>query len=328
VSEQPAGERLPGIHHVTAICGDPQRNLDYYVGFLGLRLVKKTVNFDDPGSYHLYYGDGVGSPGTIMTFFAWILPPTVTAKGRPGTGQVTTTSFRIPASSLNFWVDRCASAAIDFAGPEVVHGEQVLTLADPDGLRVELVARGADEPIAPWSDGPVPVQHAIRGFSGASLCVERFEETSQLLTTSMGMREVASEGSRWRFQIGAGTSASIDLVSQPEAEPGRTGIGTVHHIAWRTPSPETQLALRAELVGLGLDVTAVLDRQYFESVYFREPGGVLFEIATDQPGFTVDEPGDELGRSLKLPPWLEPRRERIEARLPTLRLPMSANKRT
>jgi catechol 2,3-dioxygenase-like lactoylglutathione lyase family enzyme len=317
-----AGTPIPGIHHITAICGDPQRNLDFYTGLLGLRLVKKTVNFDDPGTYHLYYGDGLGTPGTILTFFAWILPPVVTAQARQGTGQITATPFRIPATSLDFWVDRLAAAGADFEGPEERFGEPVVSLLDPDGLPLELVARAGGVPRAPWAEGPIPAEHAIRGFSGATLCLSGYEKTAELLTGTMGLREVGQEGSTFRFQVGEGEEAAmIDLHCQPEGEPGRMGIGAVHHIAWRTPSAEAQLEWRRVLAGTGLDVTPVLDREYFTSIYYREPGGVLFEIATDEPGFTVDEPPEELGTHLKLPPWLEPRRERIEARLPLLRRP-------
>jgi glyoxalase family protein len=313
---------MPGIHHISAICGDPQRNVNFYVGLLGLRLVKKTVNFDDPGTYHLYCGDGLGSPGTIMTFFAWILPPTIQANARQGTGQISATSFRIPTSSLEFWVDRLAGAGVDFDGPHERFGDPVISLLDPDSLPLELVARGSGATRTPWKEGPIPVEHAIRGFSGATLCLDGYERTAQLLTETMGFRELAREGSRFRFQVGEGDDAAmIDLHCQPEGEPGRMGIGAVHHIAWRARTPEEQMQWRKVLVEAGLDVTPVLDRNYFTSIYYREPGGVLFEIATDPPGFTIDESPEELGSNLKLPPWLEPRRERLEARLPQLRLP-------
>jgi catechol 2,3-dioxygenase-like lactoylglutathione lyase family enzyme len=314
---------IPGIHHITAICGEPQRNVDFYAGTLGLRLVKKTVNFDDPGSYHLYYGDGRGTPGTIMTFFAWILPPTVTASARQGTGQITATPFRVPAASVDYWVERLAATGVDFDGPEPCFGEPVISLRDPDGLPLELVAGGGGPLRAPWTEAPVPPEHSIRGFAGATLCLDGYERTAALLTETMGFRPVGREGSRFRFQVGEGEDAAlIDLHCQPEGDPGRMGIGAVHHIAWRTPSGEAQREWRRVLAATGLDVTPVLDREYFESIYYREPGGVLFEIATDPPGFTVDEAPDELGTHLKLPPWLEPRRARIEARLPAIRLPV------
>lgn len=319
--------RMPGIHHITAICGDPQRNIDFYVGLLGLRLVKKTVNFDDPGSYHLYYGDGLGSPGTIMTFFALVLSPMATAKAGQGTGQITATPFWIPEASVDFWVDRLAAAAVDFHGPETRFGETVISLLDPDGLPLELVGRAGGTLRAPWEKGPVPTEHAIRGFAGATLSLAGYERTARLLTDTMGFRETGSESARFRFQAGEGKDAAmIDLLCQPEGDPGRMGIGAVHHIAWRTPSREQQEQWRRALADAGFDVTPVLDRNYFESVYFREPGGVLFEIATDPPGFTVDEEPEELGSHLKLPPWLEPRRESIEARLPEVRVPGSGGR--
>ncbi|MGH7448338.1 MAG: ring-cleaving dioxygenase [Longimicrobiales bacterium] len=312
--------RIPGIHHITAICGDPQTNLDFYVGVLGLRPVKKTVNFDDPGSYHLYYGDGLGSPGTIMTFFAWMLPPLASGRGRQGTGQVGATPFLIPEASLDFWTDRLAADAIDFDGPEMGFGESVITLTDLDGLPLELIARPGGAVREVWQQSPVPVEHAIRGFAGATLCLDGYERTAALLTETMGFREAGQEGSRFRFEAGEGDDiAMIDLLCQPENEPGRTGTGAVHHIAWRTTTDDAQQEWRRVLVETGLGVTPVLDRMYFRSIYFREPGGVLFEIATDPPGFTVDETSEDLGTELKLPPWLEPRRERLEARLPALR---------
>jgi catechol 2,3-dioxygenase-like lactoylglutathione lyase family enzyme len=313
---------IPGIHHITAICGDPQRNVDFYVGMLGLRLVKKTVNFDDPGTYHLYYGDGLGTPGTIMTFFAWLLPPLVTGHGRQGTGQITAVPFRIPTASIDFWVDRLAAAALDFDGPEERFGESVLSLRDPDGLPLELIARDGGAERALWSDAPVPIEHAIRGFAGATLSLNGYERSAKLVTETMEFRRVAEEGGRFRFQVGDGPEgAMIDLHCRPELERGRMGIGAVHHIAWRTPSAESQLEWRTRLAAAGMDVTPVLDRNYFHSIYYREPGGALFEIATDPPGFTVDEPPAELGAHLKLPSWLEPRRRALEARLPALRPP-------
>jgi glyoxalase family protein len=314
---------LLGIHHVTAICGDPQRNIDFYSGFLGLRLVKKTVNFDDPGSYHLYYGDALGTPGTILTFFAWIgSPPLSIVRGRPGTGQVVAASFAVPRAALDFWVDRLADSAADFDAPERRFDELVLTFRDPDGIVLELVGRDDIAARAPWREGPVAEQHAIRGLAGASLCLEGYERTAALLGDTLGFHFVGAEANRFRFETGVhGATARIDLVSQPDALPGRTGTGTVHHIAWRTLDDEEHERWRARLGGRGLDVTPIIDRQYFHSIYFREPGGVLFEIATDPPGFTIDEAPEVLGQELQLPYWLESRRSRIEARLPEVRAP-------
>lgn len=309
-----------GLHHVTAIARDARGNLDFYTRVLGLRLVKKTVNFDDPTSYHLYYGDGVGSPGTIMTFFAWVLPPTVTARARQGNGQISATPFLIAENALEFWIDRLIAADIHFDGPDARFGEQVISLRDPDGLPIELVARGGGKLRAPWTGGPVPPEHAIQGLAGATLSLSGYERTAALLTETMGLREAGSEGSRFRFQVGEGEDAAmIDLLCSPEGDAGRMGMGAVHHIAWRAPTDEAQQEWRRLLVDAGLDVTPVLDRNYFYSIYYREPGGVMFEIATDEPGFTVDEPADRLGSDLKLPAWLEARRQRLEAILPELR---------
>lgn len=316
------GLTFPGVHHITAICGDPQRNIDFYVELLGLRLVKRTVNFDDPGTYHFYYGDGLGSPGTVMTFFPWILPPGVSARGRQGTGQVTVTSFWIPETSVDYWIDRLAAEAIPFDGPSTRFDETVIAFRDPDGLVLELVARPGGKLRAPWKEGPVPTEHAIVGFAGATFSLADHVPTARLLTETMGFRPVGQEGSRFRFQVGEGPDAAmIDLLSEPDGEPGRVGIGTVHHIAWRALTGDDQLAWQRVLTQAGFHVTPVQDRNYFESVYFRERGGVLFEIATDPPGFTRDETPEELGSGLKLPPWLEPHREQIERSLPDIRLP-------
>jgi len=310
-----------GIHHISAICSDQQRNLDFYTGLLGLRLVKKTVNFDDPTSYHLYYGDGLGNPGTLMTFFAWILPPTVTARARQGTGLMTATPFRIPKAALDFWIDRFADAGVPFIGPHERFDEKFISFSDPDGLPLELVARDGNVPRASWGEEKLPEEYAIQGFSGATFCLNGYQHTASLLTEKMGLREVGHEGSRFRFQAGDGDAATmIDLSCQPEGSTGRIGVGGVHHIAWRAASDSEQQQWRRVLAESGLDVTPVLDRKYFKSIYFREPGGILFEIATDGPGFTVDESPEELGMSLRLPEWLEPRRAYIEARLPELRL--------
>lgn len=318
-------EALPGIHHVTAICSDPQRNVDFYAGVLGLRLVKRTVNFDDPGTYHLYYGDGVGTPGTIMTFFAWILPPFVRANARQGTGQITATAFSIPESSLDYWIERLSRAGVEVDAHERRFSEPVISFRDPDGLPLELVARPGKTHGVYWKDSPVPREHAIRAIGGATFSLTGFERTAELLAETMGFLRIGQEGSHYRFQLGEGDAAAMtDIHCQPEGEAGRMGIGAVHHVAWRTSTPEAQQRWREVLVSNGFDVTPVLDRNYFESIYFREPGGILFEIATDPPGFTVDESAEVLGRRLKLPPWLEGRRAHLEATLPDLRVPAGA----
>lgn len=307
---------LPGIHHVTAIAGDPQRNLSFYAGTLALRLVKLTVNYDDPGTYHLYYGDGTGQPGTILTFFPWRGVP----RGRAGAGQVTTTSFSVPARSLPFWTERLRSQGVAFEGPMERFGERLLTLADPDGMQIELVAAAADTRPG-WPDGPVPADAAIRGFHSATLTVARAAETTHLLTETMRLREVGREGDRTRFALGdGGPHALVDVIDDRSGRRGLQGAGSVHHIAWRTPDDEQEQQWLQTLLKEGLHVSPVMDRTYFHSIYYREPSGVLFEIATDPPGFTVDEPVESFGSRLILPAWLEPRRAELEQTLPRLEL--------
>jgi len=306
-----------GIHHVTAIAGEPQRNADFYVGLLGLRLVKKTVNFDDPGTYHLYYGDGGGNPGSIMTFFPWPGAPL----GLQGTGQLTVTSFSIPAGSLGYWTERLVGHGVRFEKPTQRFDETVISFADPEGMRLELIA-ASDDAREPWEDGTVPAEHAIRGFHHVSLSERDPARTAKLMTDALGFRQVDEGAGRLRFEAGAGGPGNlVDVVDGSGESRGRMGVGTVHHVAFRAADDDTELAIRERVTALGYNVTPVLDRNYFRSIYFREPGGVLFEIATDPPGFAVDEDPAELGAHLKLPPWLEPRRDRIESVLPPLRVP-------
>jgi glyoxalase family protein len=306
-----------GIHHVTAIAGEPQRNVDFYAGLLGLRVVKKTVNFDDPETYHLYYGDGRGTPGSIMTFFPWRAAP----RGRIGAGQLTVTSFSVPAASLGYWTERLVEGGVRFERPEDRFGETVLPFPDPDGLRLELVAAGEDRREG-WADGPVPADHAVRGFHHVTLAVADPARTATLMTDTLGFRQTGEAGSSTRYEAGeGGPGNAVDLEDGAGSPRGTMGVGTVHHVAFRVPDGDTQLEVREKVDALGYNVTPVLDRNYFRSIYFREPGGVLFEVATDPPGFAVDEDTKHLGESLKLPPWLEPRRERLEGALPPLRLP-------
>ncbi len=307
-----------GMHHVTAIAGDPQQNIDFYAGFLGLRLVKLTVNFDDPGTYHLYYGDEAGHPGTILTFFPW----PGAAKGRRGTGQVSVISFSIPEQAVSYWMERCKRHGIAVEGPAARFDEQVLSFIDADGLQLELVAYTGAEERSAWEAGPVPPEHAVRGLYSVTLSEAGYERTAALLTEVLGFRPLVEAGNRFRYEVGAGGLGTlVDLLSLPEAPPGRVAVGSVHHVAWRTPNDEQQAAWREQLAERGLNVTPVMDRQYFHSIYFREPGGVLFQIATDLPGFTVDQPLEQLGKRLMLPPWLEPKRVQLEQILPRLRLP-------
>ena len=305
-----------GIHHVTAISGGPQRNVDFYAGTLGLRLVKKTVNFDDPETYHLYYGDGAGSPGTIMTFFPWANAP----GGRIGAGQLVVSSFSIPTASLGYWTERLVEKGVRFERPRDRFGDTVLSFEDPDRLRIELVT--AEDARPGRAGGPVQEVHSIRGFHHVALAVETTDRTAALLTDTLGFRRVDEAEGRIRLSaVEGGPGDLVDVVNASGFPRGSMGVGTVHHVAFRVPDEEAQLALREEVAAIGYNVTPVLDRNYFRSIYFREPGGVLFEIATDPPGFAVDEDYEHLGEALKLPPWLEPRRGRLEEVLPPLRVP-------
>jgi len=306
---------IPGIHHVTAIATDPQANVDFYTQVLGLRLVKRTVNFDDPGTYHLYFGDTTGRPGTIMTFFPW----PGARRGRRGAGQATVTGFSIPADAVGYWSDRLQQLGVDHQPAMRRLDEEVLTVLDPDGLMLELVASGSEDGREPWLDGPIPPAHAIRGFSGVTLEERALAPTASLLTDVLGFSIAAASGSRTRFTAhDAGHASVVDVVERDDAPTGLVAAGTVHHVAWRVPDDDAQASWRARLADAGVDVTPVQDRCYFRSIYFREPGGVLFEIATDVPGFTVDEVPERLGEELRLPPWLEPHRERIVQTLPPL----------
>ncbi|GAA1393484.1 ring-cleaving dioxygenase [Pseudonocardia kongjuensis] len=301
-----------GLHHVTAVAGDPQRNVDFYVTVLGLRLVKRTVNFDAPQVYHLYYGDGGGNPATLLTFFPW---PDV-RPGRTGAGLTTATSFAVPPESLGWWQGRLAGLGVPVDGPVTRDDEEVLTLRDPDGLVVELVAAPGDHRSGWDGSGHVPAEHAVRGLHAVTLSEADAEPTHRMLA-ELGMSHAGDDGPRSRFRADGPAATAVDVLDGVDGRGLQAG-GTVHHIAFRVPDGETQQRWRDELVARGLEVTEILDRRYFTSIYFREPGGVLFELATDGPGFTVDEPLLELGRSLRLPPWLEPDRASIEANLPAL----------
>ncbi len=311
-------KQILGIHHITAIAGDPQTNLDFYAGVLGLRLVKLTVNYDDPGTYHLYYGDGVGHPGTILTFFPW---PRA-RKGRRGTGQVTETAFAIPEHAIDFWTVRLAEHRVAFKGPFDRFGEQVISLSDPDGLGIELIGAKTTRDDRAYQAGPVLLEFAIRGFHSATLTEADHRETAALLTDTMGFKLVGQDGERFRYAVDSGETAGlVDVLRAPDEAAGHVLAGTVHHIAWRTADDTQQRSWRTELTRLNYGVSPVMDRKYFHSIYYSEPGGILFEIATDPPGFSVDEAPEELGSKLVLPPWLESERANLEAVLPPLRLP-------
>ena len=309
---------IEGLHHVTAIAGEPQKNINFYTGVLGLRLVKLTVNFDDPTTYHLYYGDGQGHPGTIMTFFPW---PSA-FKGLIGTGQLTVTSFAVPEKSLPYWRERLRKRGVEFDEATSDFGEELLFLRDPDGLQLELVSTSNANPERVWERGPVPTEHAVRGFHHVTLSENGYERTASLLTDVLGFKRIAKQGNRFRYALADGApSTMVDLVCAPEGRPGSVAVGTVHHVAWRTATNAEQVQWRDTLRKLDYDVTPIIDRQYFHSIYFREPGGVLFEIATDPPGFATDETLEHLGTSLELPPWLEEDRPELERLLPRVELP-------
>lgn len=313
-----------GIHHITAIASDPQRNLDFYAGTLGLRLVKLTVNFDDPGSYHLYYGDEIGRPGSLLTFFAW----PGGQRGRQGTGQASVVAFAILPASLGFWIERLLAQGVKYEGPTRRFDEQVLSLTDPDGLLLELVATPRVLGTPPWADGPLPLEHTIRGLHGATLWEDGDTGSADFLVRTMGFQSGPEESGVLRLQSGgSGVGTVVNLRRAPGFWQGAIGVGTVHHVAFRAASDEVQLKKRAEIEAQGRGITPVIDRQYFHSVYFREPGGILFEIATDAPGFLIDESRAELGTHLKLPPMYEPSREEIERALPPVRLPQASVER-
>ena len=308
--------RHNGIHHVTAIAGQARRNLDFYRRVLGLRLVKKTVNFDDPGTYHFYYGDELGQPGTILTFFPW----EHATSGRLGVGETQETVFRVPEASIGYWTHRLIEQGLPHDAPEKRFGETTVAFKDPDGLRLSLVAIPGTERESAWSDGTIPAEYAIRGFHSASLLVADAAPTAAILTDVLGFTETGREGSVVRYTTGdTALGGIIDLREAGNFLRGRQGAGSVHHIAFRAANDAVQLEMAEKLVrSHGIRTTDQKNRDYFRSVYFREPNGILFEIATDDPGFAIDEPAVSLGQTLKLPRFLEPSRERIEAALPKI----------
>lgn len=305
---------LTGIHHVTAIASDPQANIDFYVRVLGLRLVKKTVNFDDPTAYHLYYGDATGAPGSIVTFFYW---PRGASRGRVGPGQMTRLSFSAPPAALDYWLERLQRERVT-AERRTRFGEDVVAFVDPDGIPVEIVGVATD-PRTGWTGGEIPAAHALRGLHTAELTVRAAAPTEKLLTEQMGYRLVRREASRARFEIGAGGSGTfIDVIADAETRPGLGGVGTIHHVAWSVPDDASEQLMLDRLADTGLPTSGVRDRNYFHSIYYREPGTILFEIATATPGFAIDEPVATLGAALKLPAQFEAHRAQIEAALPPL----------
>ncbi len=304
---------VQGIHHITAFASDPQANVDFYQHVLGQRLVKTTVNFDDPGTYHLYYGDEIGSPGTVLTFFPWV----GAERGQRGRGEIGAVAYAIRQESLDFWRAHLVEHGVNVHNGGERFGAPVLMFEDPDGMPLELVASDAPDTIRTWREGPIPVEHALRGFHGLTLWADRVELTADVLTGVMGYQFAGQEDNRWRYVSAGAPGPHVDVLVLPQLARGAMGAGSVHHVAYRARDDAEQLDYQRQIAQTGLRVTEVRDRQYFHSIYFREPGGVLFEIATDGPGFLIDEPVEQLGTSLKLPPWLEPQRDTIARILPS-----------
>lgn len=300
--------KITGLHHVTALTSDAQQNIDFYAGILGLRMVKKTINFDSPDVYHFYYGNETGDPGTILTFFPFPGIP----KGRKGNEQVTVTSFSIPENSLDYWLKRLDMFKIAHQKPRERFEEIFIYFEDPDGLGLELVANKTDDRRG-FTYGHIPEESAIKGFYGITLGEDKYENTAWFMTNQMDHNLVAEKANRFRFSAGKSSVGFVDILDSPDSKEGREGSGTVHHVAFATPDDQTQVDFREKLlVSRVVSPTAVIDRQYFHSVYFREPGGVLFEAATSDLGFTIDESPEHLGEKLKLPYWEEKNREEIE----------------
>jgi glyoxalase family protein len=313
---------ISGLHHVTAIAGPAQENLDFYSGILGMRLVKKSVNQDDPGTYHLFYADAEGHPGTDITFFPWA----DLAPRRDGYGLSTEVSLAVPPGSLDFWAERFTKLGASASAPETRFGAKVLPVRDPHGLPIALVESESSlgRPFTPWDRSPIPEPFQIRGLESARMLEHDLDEPTAFLRDAFGFREMSEETGWHRYGVGEGASGQyLDLRAAPNERRGAWGTGTIHHLAWRVADDAEQLAVREQVLRQGAQPTPVIDRFWFKSVYFREPGGVLFELATDGPGFAVDEAAESLGESLVLPPWLEPNRDAIEKVLPKLTSPAS-----
>jgi glyoxalase family protein len=310
-------ENVPGIHHLTSITGDVQKCVDFYVSVLGLRFVKQSVNFDVPDTYHIYFGDRFGTPGTAMTFFGWHHLPW----RRAGNGQVTVIAFAVPERSLDFWSGRLRELGVASSRSERF-GAGVIALRDPDQIQIELVGQSSDDRWSVWPDSPVGADDQIRGFHSVLLSLAEEEPTARFLSETMGFRALGREDGRVRFGTGpGGPNALLDIVTDPKLHTGEEATGTVHHVAWRALDDAHEVAWREALVAAGRTVTPVIERKYFRSIYSREPGGVLFEIATDKPGFTVDEPEESLGSGLQLPPQHEHLRDSLKVNLAPIAVP-------
>jgi len=313
----------PGLHHITVISGPAQENLDFYAGVLGMRLVKKSVNQDDPGTYHLFYADAEGHPGTDLTFFPWAQM----APARDGFGLSTEVSLAVPPGSLVFWSKRLQRYGVAVGAAETRFGEHVLPLVDPHGMRVALVesASSLGRPFTPWEGSPVPPEQQIRGLESARMAEASVEVSAAFLQDGMGFRYLGEENGWHRYGVGEGRSGQyVDVRELPGARRGAWGTGSIHHLAWRVDDDAHQAEVRQSVTAAGAHPTQVIDRFWFKSVYFKEPGGVLFELATDGPGFAVDEDPAHLGETLVLPPWLEQERAAIEAVVPKLTMPHAA----
>jgi glyoxalase family protein len=316
VKKEEAKRIVNGLHHITAISGPAQENLDFYAGVLGMRLVKKSVNQDDPGTYHLFYADGAGTPGTDLTFFPWDLM----APSREGHGLSVEVALTVPRGSLEFWGDRLARNGARVVPIESRFGRRALSLRDPHGLGVALVETDAQRRVfVPWEGSPIAVEHQIRGLDGARLWERNLEPTATFLVETLGFRDIGVEGGWHRYGLASGGPGEyVDIRETPDAARGAWGTGAIHHLAWRVDDETHQLEVRARVEAARRRPTPVIDRFWFKSVYFMEPGGVLFELATEGPGFGVDEEAAHLGEKLVLPPWLEPQRAAIESALPKL----------
>jgi glyoxalase family protein len=306
---------ISGIHHITAIAGNAQRNVDFYTGVLGLRMVKKTINFDAPDVYHFYFGDQWGSPGTVFTTF----PFQGARKGTKGTGEVTYTAFSIPSQALSYWQNRLKKYQVAVSDVLTRFGDKFIRFEDHDGMGIELIANDSDSREG-WTYGNIPSEYAIKGFYGATLHVKAKELTEQLLTKHMNYNFIGEENGRFRYGTKGEPGDIVDIVVDANGRQGIQSAGTVHHIAFRTANHHTQTLVQQNLWANGYQVTEIKDRNYFRSIYFREPGGILFEIATDEPGFTIDEEEAHLGELLKLPNWAEQHRDQIEKQLPIIEL--------
>ncbi|WP_289661164.1 ring-cleaving dioxygenase [Flavobacterium panacagri] len=302
-----------GLHHITAIAGDAKQNFNFYSKILGLRFIKKTVNFDDPGTYHFYFGDEVGSAGTILTFFPW---GAEIQQGRKGSGMATEIGYSVPKGSLDFWQKRFEQYNVTYSKPTEKFGEKYLSFEDPDGLKLELIESKTNDNRKGWETDEVKADVATKGFHNVTLTLKDIKPTAAILTEIFGYKLIDQEANRYRYATATVENAAIvDLVELADEKHGHVANGTVHHVAFRVKNDEILMHFREKVEAYGLSITPQIDRQYFHSLYFREPGGVLFEIATDNPGFTVDEPLEELGKNLKLPAQYEAHRKTIENHL-------------